>query len=358
MLSGLTAKQTAITAAGSFLGAGYISGQELWQFFARHGADGFLGFLLSISLICIIMVLVMSSSLGKRSLSVDIVMFGKRNAAFRNLFFLTELSFLFCVASVMSAGTGALLHQIMGCHRILGGAVLLSILIIMCIRGLDTVVSYFSLIIPALVLITFFITWSSVSSDTASVSFIFSTSTTYAGSWIFSALTFSSYNLFNALPSLAIIGGNAAGKKSVLAGCVAACFILFSTGICILFVLLHNNSETAEIPMLYAASCISPILEHIYGVLLFAAMTGSAISCTYGIVVNLTQRYALAQHNPRKTIAAVCVISFLGGQIGFTKLIATVYPAFGVAGAFFLLVYICRIIYVHISRSRASRIAA
>ena len=33
----------ALTFAGCFLGAGYVSGQELWQYFGAFGARGLLG---------------------------------------------------------------------------------------------------------------------------------------------------------------------------------------------------------------------------------------------------------------------------------------------------------------------------
>ena len=38
----------ALTFAGCFLGAGYVSGQELWQYFGAFGARGLLGLVLAI----------------------------------------------------------------------------------------------------------------------------------------------------------------------------------------------------------------------------------------------------------------------------------------------------------------------
>ena len=37
--------------AGCFLGAGYVSGQELWQFFGSFGAKGVAGLLLAVALL-------------------------------------------------------------------------------------------------------------------------------------------------------------------------------------------------------------------------------------------------------------------------------------------------------------------
>ena len=41
----ITAKHLAMSYTGVFLGAGFVSGQELWQFFACFGPVGLLGFL-------------------------------------------------------------------------------------------------------------------------------------------------------------------------------------------------------------------------------------------------------------------------------------------------------------------------
>ena len=41
----ISAKQLALSFTGMFLGAGFVSGQELWQFFACFGPIGLLGFL-------------------------------------------------------------------------------------------------------------------------------------------------------------------------------------------------------------------------------------------------------------------------------------------------------------------------
>ena len=40
----MSARQLALSYTGMFLGAGFVSGQELWQFFACFGPIGLLGF--------------------------------------------------------------------------------------------------------------------------------------------------------------------------------------------------------------------------------------------------------------------------------------------------------------------------
>ena len=47
----------AFTYVGCFLGAGYLSGQELWQFFGSFGNWGYVGFALAVTLFTIIGIL-------------------------------------------------------------------------------------------------------------------------------------------------------------------------------------------------------------------------------------------------------------------------------------------------------------
>lgn len=48
----------AFTYVGCFLGAGFISGQELWQFFGAFGNWGYVGFVLAALLFTVIGILV------------------------------------------------------------------------------------------------------------------------------------------------------------------------------------------------------------------------------------------------------------------------------------------------------------
>ena len=50
----ITTLQLALSFVGVFLGAGFVSGQELWQFFACFGPAGLLGFLLSAGLFLLV----------------------------------------------------------------------------------------------------------------------------------------------------------------------------------------------------------------------------------------------------------------------------------------------------------------
>ena len=56
-----------LTFAGSFLGAGYVSGQELWQFFGSFGGGGLLGVLAAMVLLALLVILYVSQAEpGKR----------------------------------------------------------------------------------------------------------------------------------------------------------------------------------------------------------------------------------------------------------------------------------------------------
>ena len=55
----LSAKQLAMSYTGVFLGAGFVSGQELWQFFGAYGLGGYFGILLAVALLFLFGVLIL-----------------------------------------------------------------------------------------------------------------------------------------------------------------------------------------------------------------------------------------------------------------------------------------------------------
>ena len=97
--------------AGCFLGAGYVSGQELWQFFGSFGIKGAAGLLLAIALLLFagVVMILLGRITGLKEIDKLVV---RRNVpVLRGAVMLLELLFLFGVGTIMSAGIGLL----MGC---------------------------------------------------------------------------------------------------------------------------------------------------------------------------------------------------------------------------------------------------
>ena len=112
------------TFAGCFLGAGYVSGQELWQFFGSFGKIGLVGMAIAAVLLSAFGI-VLTRYVQLTGISdMDKVVIKKDIRSLRFVFVLLEVFFLFGVFVIMTAGVGAMLDQVFGISPLLGSVVL------------------------------------------------------------------------------------------------------------------------------------------------------------------------------------------------------------------------------------------
>ena len=144
-----------LTFAGSFLGAGYVSGQELWQFFGSFGGGGLLGVLAAMALLAVfgLALMYIISRTGIAEMDAVLVPW-KRLAWLRKLSSALQLILLFGVIAIMYAGGGALLEQLFSLPTWLGRTLMAVLVTLVALRGLRGAVGAFSLIVPVIVALT------------------------------------------------------------------------------------------------------------------------------------------------------------------------------------------------------------
>ena len=150
----ISARQLGAAFSGCCLGAGYVSGREMWQFFGRFGPVGWLGLCLSIALLggAGLLLLTMVRRTGRHELSFLMVPW--QCPALRHLLALFSVLLLFGVVTIMTAGTGAALHQAFGLPPWLCGLLFALLIAALSLSGLRGMISIFSFAAPALVLCT------------------------------------------------------------------------------------------------------------------------------------------------------------------------------------------------------------
>ena len=113
----------ALTFAGCFLGAGYVSGQELWQYFGAFGARGLLGLALAIVLLGGTGVLLLRLSARTGIETMDALIVRADIPWLRTAVGVLTAALLFGVVCIMAAGIGALGNQMLGLPVWLGAAI-------------------------------------------------------------------------------------------------------------------------------------------------------------------------------------------------------------------------------------------
>lgn len=134
----------ALTFAGCFLGAGYVSGQELWQYFGAFGARGLLGLALAVVLLGGTGVLLLRLSARTGIETMDALIVRADIPWLRTAVGVLTAALLFGVVCIMAAGIGALGNQMLGLPVWLGAAIACVLIAAAAYFGLGGMVSVFT----------------------------------------------------------------------------------------------------------------------------------------------------------------------------------------------------------------------
>ena len=141
----------ALTFAGCFLGAGYVSGQELWQYFGAFGARGLLGLVLAVALLGGTGVLLLRLSARTGIETMDALIVRADIPWLRTVVGVLTAVLLFGVVCIMAAGIGALGNQMLGLPVWLGAAIACVLIAAAAYFGLGGMVSVFTVAVPCMI---------------------------------------------------------------------------------------------------------------------------------------------------------------------------------------------------------------
>ena len=144
----------AVVFSGCLLGAGYVSGQEIWQFFGSYGLNGYWGLLAAVALLFGISLLTLRLVQLSGVVQFDKVLIPWDVPALRVSVGALEIIQYFGVVAVMTAGVGALLETMCGLPAAAGCVIFSLLVLAMALLGLSGVVSAFSISVPILVAAT------------------------------------------------------------------------------------------------------------------------------------------------------------------------------------------------------------
>ena len=333
----------ALVYAGCFLGAGYLSGQELWQFFGVFGRGGLWGLALCAVLqICFCRVLISLTRRGNIR-RIDHVAVRRERRRLRALVGGAQMVLLIGVMVIMSAGVGALTAQMLGGGKAAASLLLCAAVALVSLRGVRGLVTVFSCAVPALIAAAIGmaawtalrrqVDWGRALASAPSVA-----ENPLLTHWTVAAVLFVSYNLFGSVAVLLPIAQEVASARSARRGAVIASCMLLPVAVAILYSMLAVPEVTEqELPMLALAQHLHPAAGAGFAVLLVIAMFGTSLSCMVAVQEYLCQQFSACKRHPLRFAAALSALIFLAGLFGFGSLIGWIYPLFGYLGIAFLL---------------------
>lgn len=334
-------KLSALPIAGAFIGtvvgAGFATGQEVLQFFTVFGRFSIPGIMLAAFLFCYFGILIMGFSRKLNAVShLDLVRYtsGKKIGLLLDWF----ISFCFLgVLVVMAAGAGAVAEEQLGLSSLAGS---LLIMILTCgtvLSGLNNVIKTIGFIVPFLLITVLAVALISVISNPISpekLSYFRSVPASPAAGWASSSILYVSYNLLLAVAILSPLGAAAKNRKALLKGAFLGGLGLGAGLLAINLALLSGLPQilSYEVPMVYLASSFHPLLALAYGIILLLEIFSTTVSIMFGFV----SRMALTGRQKYFWAGFASLGSILASQLGFSRIVATVYPLMGYFGVIFL----------------------
>ena len=324
--------------AGCFLGAGYVSGQELWQFFGSFGVKGAVGLVIAMAALFLVGIMMLELNRLSGIAEIDKLVVRKDIPVLRIAVTVLELLFLFGVCTIMAAGCGALINQLFGIPSWIGSAVLSAAVAYVSLAGLGGMVAAFSATVPLLAAATLVFGIISLSQNGVQLSRPEVSGTNpLMGSWFVAAITFACYNLFGNIAMISPLGEFMKSKKAALGGiAIGTAILVMIAGSVLLSISAQPSLAEAELPMLALALGKGKVIGFVYGVLLLLAMFGTALSSLVGFT-SIIYRKSERIKSKKTAFTLVCALAMLSGSLfGFGDLIGVVYPIFGYCSSVFI----------------------
>lgn len=335
----------------TIIGAGFASGQEIIQFFSMYYAGGFFGIILAGMLFSVIGYIVLNKVFSERISSYDEFLFPMTGYFLGRLMEFIVMLFMSCIMCVMIAGLGNVLVELTGlayryCVAISAAATLLAIM--SNIKGIVAISSFVSpVLIAGIIFVGFYI----LASKDTSVFSISGKMRLLTDNWVFSAILYVSYNtiistvlMSRMLPYLK--SGKVSKWGGVLGGgmlCVTALIINWA------LYFFYPHSIISEIPVLGIIQNNSKLLAHIYSIILILAMYTSAVTSGYCLTERISSKMKI---NYKLVGAVLCAVVMPMSTLGFSSLIATLYPVFGYLGLFLLFIILFQFVRGHVTKPR------
>lgn len=338
---------------GSVVGAGFASGREIWSFFARYGSFGLIGIAAAALLFCILGAFLM------RTMRIEgISQYGEMYRRYlppriADLFDSATTVYLFCVLSVMFAGSTSLAGSVLGLSPYWSAAMSAAFLVVLTAMGLDWVATGSSLLCPVLVVgVLLLCAERIVTGPIAPLGSAAPRPVMYmvVGSSV-SSLVYVSYNMLLCLGVFASLASSKHTSAELIGGGILGGAVL---GIMSCFVMVTLAAEPvgvagADMPLLSIASRRGGLVYLLYLAAVWAAMVTTALSMLLSLMSRLGVLYTPHLRGHRKSRRAsdcwlgpaLVVLCVPISRIGFGLLVDRVYLFFGLVG-FLILASILR----------------
>lgn len=329
--------QVAVVFIGTIVGAGLASGKEITQFFTSFGIMSFVSII-----ICGLFYVFMGSIISKIGIKYKLNSYGDVIQKISPNFFgkitgVITTIYLISSASIILAGSGALINQFFGVPKIVGTLIMMIIAIFFLFRGTNGLIEINSFIVPTLIftITTITLLYFTLCREVLTFDNILSFEPPKeSGLWL-STILYAGYNVLCCSGVLVPLSTKVKKTRTMFLGVFFGALGL--TLLCLMINLLLTVNQPYiyqyEIPLLFVTKRFSYILQALLLMVILLEMFSTEVSDIYSISKTLENIFKM---NFKKSVILVIFIAFPISLIGFGNLISTLYPLFGFLSLIFI----------------------
>ena len=319
------------------IGSGFATGQEIMQFFSSHGVTR--------SIFSVLTCMIILSYCGAKLLEIGKIsnlkssndiftyLWGK---TIGNLFKLFMPIFFLCSFVVMVSGAGTSINQYYGLSQEFGSLIMIILSLVSVLIGMTKVIDILGNIGPMIIIVSLGIGFITIFRNYDNLINIESVVPTLnvikaVDNWYLSGIIYSGLNIIMVTPFLVGTGSTSKCRRSCILGGILGGILFMSACLVINLGILSDieNIFVQEIPTLYMANKIGPIVGILFSAILIVGIYTTAVPLLWSTCNSF---FTEGSKGFKLTAFICCIIAFLGGKIPFSSLVNLIYPISGVLG--------------------------
>lgn len=307
-------------------------GKEIYIFFSKYGLYGIIGILLSGTILGILTSKVLKIIGKEQEVNTYneflFYIFNNKNSKLVVILNYIINTFLLITFYIMVSGFTAYFKQEYNIPNYMTGIILAILCYVALNNNIDEVVKISAILVPVIILFIISFGLFDISNGINQVlEMNFIANNFIRGMW--NSIIYSSYNSIILIPVLVTLK-KYVNKKNFYSIGVITSLVVIVLSLFIYIILLKSNIDIIEfdLPIIYIVKQYGSVFKYLYGVVIVISIFTSIISAGYSFLKNSIKN----KKKYSKLLKAMCISSIFITNIGFSNLVNTLYPIFGILG--------------------------
>ena len=328
-------KQVEIICAiiGTLIGAGFASGQEIFQFFYAHGMQkGMVGIIISNVMIGIILFQIIELIKKYKIIDYDTFLkeiFNENKLILTGYEIITNLILLITFFIMISA-FGECFKEELKFSKIIGCITLIILFCLVTRKDISRFLNVNRVIVPIMILVIIVVGILNLFESRQLENFI--NYEKRGNNFIVDAVLYSSYNIVLLIPTIILLSRNIEKRAEMFSISLYITLISMILTFSIYFILKNIDMDlnNIEIPVLYLINQKYKIIKPIYVIVLLS----SIFTTTVAMGRNFLDNMRCDEKDYKKSALKMGIIALCFSGIKFSKLINAIYPIIGYLGMY------------------------